>query len=397
MCGILFGMTVSYLPKGLWFKPRIGQLCDLQTTCPLWQKKQGFLLDIPPSSNTSLPPPPARLARLPAPLPPPNTHRHPPPTANQQPPPTTHHPPPTTHHPLPTTNHHPPPTAIHRQPPPTANHHPPPTTNYNHRQPQPPPPHTSDAGWTYQILGVSLVVVGTLLLLFTFQPAVTLVAMCAFVGYVCLIVGSMPVLRIRLNSISIINLVFGVGLAVEYIGHIAFAFAKSAAEAPPGPGRRGVHCAVEGSAPLFWPLLHGFWTSFLAVVALAFSSVPLFRQYFFAMYAMMLAFALFMGLVVVPVLLSLLPDAALPEPPPPRLPVSGPKVAVPQAPLPPYWTPYSTPIGSPPLHVVHPPPHVVHPALDGAFRGQPRLDGAALGPGYHMPAAYYLPPGPSSN
>lgn len=113
---------------------------------------------------------------------------------------------------------------------------------------------------------------------------------------------------IRINAVSVVNLVMAVGLSVEFCCHIvtAFVFASGTRE------QRARH-ALEamGSSVLMGITL----TKLTGVIVLAFAPSELFRIYYFRMYVAIIIGGAFEGLAFLPVMLSLVgPDSAVEAP-----------------------------------------------------------------------------------
>jgi len=112
------------------------------------------------------------------------------------------------------------------------------------------------------------------------------------------ILGMMWYWGLSIDSIAAINLVLAIGLALDYSVHIAHAFMRT-----PGPSRQArVDAALEEMGT---PVIHGCASTFLAVVVLSSSSSYVFRV-FFRMFFGIVLFGGGHGLILLPVLLSLI-------------------------------------------------------------------------------------------
>ena len=101
---------------------------------------------------------------------------------------------------------------------------------------------------------------------------------------------------INLNSISAINLALAVGLTVDFSAHIGLAFMESV-------GTRQER-AINALGNLGPPLVHGGFSTFLAISVLAFAKSYVFRI-FFKMFLLIIGLGMWHGLTLVPQLLSL--------------------------------------------------------------------------------------------
>lgn len=106
------------------------------------------------------------------------------------------------------------------------------------------------------------------------------------------------------NSVTAIQLILAVGLAVDYSAHICHSFLSAE-----GTNNERVHKALKEIGP---SVLNGGVSTFLAVLPLAFSTSFIF-QVFFVMFAYIVIFGLFHGLFFLPVLLSLVGPPSYPR------------------------------------------------------------------------------------
>ena len=116
---------------------------------------------------------------------------------------------------------------------------------------------------------------------------------------------------VDINAVSVVNLVMAVGLSVEFCVHITTAFLKYT-----GTRQQRSFKAVTsmGSNVVTGITL----TKFVGVLVLAWAPSKLFRLYYFRMYFGIIVLGAFHGLMVLPVLLSLIgPPSTTPTPPKP--------------------------------------------------------------------------------
>ncbi|KAL7750576.1 niemann-Pick type C- protein 1 [Sorochytrium milnesiophthora] len=104
--------------------------------------------------------------------------------------------------------------------------------------------------------------------------------------------------RVSLNAVSVVNIVMGVGLSVEFCSHLikSYLFQR-------GSQALRAHKALVDVGP---SILTGIGlTKVVGVSVLAFAKSILFRQYYFKIYVGIVLIALAVGLVVLPVMLSI--------------------------------------------------------------------------------------------
>jgi Niemann-Pick C1 protein len=103
---------------------------------------------------------------------------------------------------------------------------------------------------------------------------------------------------VDINAVSVVNLVMAVGLSVEFVVHIATAYASHS-----GTPERRVRLALSQMGA---SVVTGItFTKFIGVLVLAFAPSRLFRLYYFQMYLAIIIGGAFHGLAVLPVLLTL--------------------------------------------------------------------------------------------
>ena len=142
-----------------------------------------------------------------------------------------------------------------------------------------------------------------LLLLANFLAALYVLAMVAAID--ANILGFMYWIGLSFNSVTTICLLLAVGISVDYSVHICHAYLVS-------HGTRQER-ALKALSDLGGSVLNGGITTFLAILPLAFSNSYVF-DVFFKMFALIIGFGLFHGLLVLPVILSLIGPASTPFP-----------------------------------------------------------------------------------
>jgi len=115
------------------------------------------------------------------------------------------------------------------------------------------------------------------------------------------VLGIMALWNVSLNAVSLVNLVICVGIGVEFCVHIARAFMVG------GEGvdrdERAYRSIVDvGSSVLSGITLTKFW----GILVLAFTRSKIFEVYYFRMYVSMVIMGALHGLILLPVILSII-------------------------------------------------------------------------------------------
>lgn len=146
-------------------------------------------------------------------------------------------------------------------------------------------------------VGLAVAAVGVIVFFTVASPMTAVLITLNVAACIVEILGFMHALGIVIDSVSVINIVLAVGLSVDYSAHVGHCFMVKG-------GKDKNARALEALADIGAAVLNGAISTFLAVVVLLFSSsyvfVTLSRQF-----ALTVALGITHGLILLPVLLSL--------------------------------------------------------------------------------------------
>ncbi len=103
-------------------------------------------------------------------------------------------------------------------------------------------------------------------------------------------------IELKLNAVTMVNLIMTVGISIEFVIHEARAFAEAKGTRP----QRAAQALSEMGPAIF----ASAFTTFLAILPIVGADYEYFQIYFFRMYAMILFVGLFNALVTLPAILS---------------------------------------------------------------------------------------------
>ncbi|XP_070560503.1 patched domain-containing protein 3-like [Ptychodera flava] len=130
------------------------------------------------------------------------------------------------------------------------------------------------------------------------------------------VVGFMTLWDVRLDSISMINIIICIGFSVDFSAHITYAFVIA-------PYKSRNKRAIDALYMLGWPILQGALSTILGVVILSISQSYIFRTFFKTMFLVIL-FGAVHGLLFLPVILTLIgPCGTVREKESDREPITG--------------------------------------------------------------------------
>nr|SVE88835.1 EOG090X0BEK [Daphnia sinensis] len=162
----------------------------------------------------------------------------------------------------------------------------------------------------YRNLAIAMVCVFvTTFILIANLFACVLVLLCVVLTLVC-VNGTMHFWGLTIDTVSCINLVLAIGLCVDYAAHVAHTFMTKS-----GTRNERAAATISSIGPA---VFHGGFSTFLAFIFLANSDSHVFIT-FFKVFVLVVAYGLFHGLILFPVILSLIGPAPFNLEPPPNL------------------------------------------------------------------------------
>jgi len=147
-------------------------------------------------------------------------------------------------------------------------------------------------------VGLALLAVSIIVFITVASPITSILITVNVAFCIIEILGFMHVLGIAIDSVSVINIVLAVGLSIDYSAHVGHCFMMKG-------GDDKNSRALEALADIGAAVMNGALTTFLAVVVLLFSSSYVFVT-LAIQFALTVGLGVTHGLILLPVLLSLL-------------------------------------------------------------------------------------------
>jgi len=145
----------------------------------------------------------------------------------------------------------------------------------------------------YTAIGVFLAIA-----FFLVHPVAVLITGAIITMIVVETYGLLHFMDVKINGVCVVNMVMAVGVSVEFTCYIirAFMIAK-------GTRRERAKLSLIS---MFMPTFNGALATFVGVIVMAFATFPYFKIYFFNMYVLIIFIGLGNGVLLLPVILSLM-------------------------------------------------------------------------------------------
>jgi len=165
-------------------------------------------------------------------------------------------------------------------------------------------------------LGLASILVSTFLFTLSVRSSLCLVivilmSVVELIGVIPESSAVLPDPGLRLNAFSLVNIISAVGLSVEWSSYILSQFINEPSTGLSGMADRDAR-VINAMTFMGPPIVHASITTIISICFLATNALGFIREYYFFMFFIMVLIGNFNGLVVLPVLLSLLGDEPIP-------------------------------------------------------------------------------------
>jgi len=158
----------------------------------------------------------------------------------------------------------------------------------------------------WKAIGIALAAVFAVMLIFMADVLGALYAVLTIAMIVLEIFGMMGMMGIKFSAIPAVTLIMAIGMAVQFVAHLVLGFIVE----PEGDRNDRAIMALQR---LLLPILQGGLSTFFSIVLLAGSPFAFVKLYFFAVFVMVCLVGILNGLVLLPVILSIIGPSARPS------------------------------------------------------------------------------------
>lgn len=163
-------------------------------------------------------------------------------------------------------------------------------------------------------IGLALLAVFVIVLTITGSLLGSLYVIFAVALVIYFLLGLISFWDCELNSISFVNTVIAIGLAVDYSAHIMHAYLSTDNADPTGVEKNPrIYKAKRAIATIGASVFHGAFSTFLAILAISPSKSYIF-EVFFKLWFGIIIFGMGSGFILLPVLLSFIGPVGVDKP-----------------------------------------------------------------------------------
>ncbi|VDP58578.1 unnamed protein product [Heligmosomoides polygyrus] len=147
-------------------------------------------------------------------------------------------------------------------------------------------------------IGIIAFAVFVVISILLFNPWAALNILVILVVMTVELAGFMGWAGVKMNPVSAVTLITAVGIGVEFTAHVVLAYLTSL-----GTRSERTSSAIDR---VFVPVIHGALSTLLGILMLGFSEFEFVVKYFFVVMSALIVIGVINGLILLPVLLSLM-------------------------------------------------------------------------------------------
>eukprot|EP00118_Oscarella_pearsei_P009039 m.49563 g.49563 ORF g.49563 m.49563 type:complete len:221 (+) comp34012_c0_seq1:2142-2804(+) len=151
---------------------------------------------------------------------------------------------------------------------------------------------------TVQNIAIAVAAMTIVAFVFIPHPAAAVLIVLSILSIDVGVVGIMSLWGVRLDIVSMMNLIICIGFAVDFSAHLTYAFMSSKAKTRDG-------CMKEALLDVGFPIVQGAMSTIIAAIPLVLTPSYIFRTFFKTMF-LVIVFGFLHGFLILPVVLSLI-------------------------------------------------------------------------------------------